>query len=50
VLVSVELFLYLIAVIFLCLAAFGVSLPRVHFGWLGLAVWLLAAGILPALT
>lgn len=46
---SVQLFLYLLATILITLAAFGVTLPRVHFGWLGLAVWLFAAGILPAL-
>jgi len=45
-----QLFLYMLAVILLVLAAAGVSLPRVHFGWLGLAVALFAGVILPTLT
>ncbi|MEO3922697.1 hypothetical protein ABGB07_02260 [Micromonosporaceae bacterium B7E4] len=47
---SLQLFLYLVAVVLLVLAAFGVPARRVSLGWLGLAVWLFAAGILPALT
>lgn len=34
----------------LLLAAFNVNPPRVSLGWLGLALWLLAVGILPALS
>jgi len=48
--VTLQLFLYLLAVILVGLAAFGVTLPRVHFGWLGLAVALFAGVILPTLT
>jgi len=46
---TVKLFLYLIALVLLILAALGINPPRVSLGWLGLAVWLFAAGILPAL-
>ena len=46
---TVALFLYVLALVLLVLAAFGVSLPRLHFGWLGMALWLFAAAILPAL-
>lgn len=44
------LLLYFIAFVLLLLAAFGVGYSRVAFGWLGLAVWLFTAAILPALT
>lgn len=46
---SVTLLLYLIATILLGLSAAGVSLPRVHFGWAGLAIIAIAALILPAI-
>jgi hypothetical protein len=45
---SVSLLLYLIAFIFLLLAALGVAVPRVSVGWLGLALWLLAERLLGA--
>jgi hypothetical protein len=47
---SVSLVLYIIAVILLGLAAFGVGASRVSLGWLGLALWLFTAAILPHLT
>jgi hypothetical protein len=46
---TLQLFLYLLGLVLLVVAAFGVSLPRVHLGWLGLALWLFAAAILPAI-
>lgn len=39
--------LYMIAFVLLLVAAFGVSLPRVSLGWLGLAVALFTLAILP---
>ena len=45
---SVELLLYLTGTILLGLAAAGVSLPRVHFGWAGLTLIAVGALILPA--
>jgi hypothetical protein len=45
---TVQLLLYLIATILLALATFGVSLPRVHFGWAGLTLIAIGALILPA--
>lgn len=42
--------LYLLAVILLTLAAFGVNASRVHLGWLGLAIAWLTFAVLPALT
>jgi len=47
---TIQLFLYLLAVILVTLSAFGVNPPRVHLGWLGLALWLFATSILPSLT
>lgn len=44
------LLLYLLATILLTLAAFGVGTSRVSLGWLGLAVFVFTAGVLPALT
>jgi hypothetical protein len=46
--VSVELLLYLIAFALLILATLGLGLPRVAFGWAGLAVLVFAAYVLPA--
>lgn len=46
---TVTLLLYLIGVILLGLAAAGVSLSRVHFGWAGLTIIGVAALILPAI-
>jgi hypothetical protein len=46
---TLQLVLYLIALILLILAALGVASRRVSLGWLGLAVWLFAAAVLPAL-
>ena len=40
-------FLYILAVILLFLATFGINLPRVAFGWLGLAVALFTYAVLP---
>jgi len=37
---------YVVAVICLALATLGVGLPRVHFGWLGLALVVLVAYVL----
>lgn len=45
---TVKLLLYFIAFALLLLAGLGINPPRVSLGWLGLAVWLFAAGILPA--
>lgn len=45
---SLSLLLYVIALILLILAALGVETRRVSLGWLGLALWLLTAGVLPA--
>jgi hypothetical protein len=39
---SINLILYVVALILLLLAAIGVSVPRVSLGWLGLFFWLLA--------
>lgn len=44
------LLLYLVAVILLTLAAFGVRAGRVQLGWLGLAVAVFAYGVLPELA
>jgi hypothetical protein len=44
---TISLLLYIIALILLLLAAFGVNPPRVSLGWLGLALWLFTAAILP---
>jgi hypothetical protein len=41
-----QLIAYVIALVLLLLAAFGVGYRRVHFGWLGLALWLFAAVLL----
>lgn len=46
---SVQLFLYLLGTIGLVLEAVGVRLPRVSFGWLGLALIAFAALLLPHL-
>ena len=43
------LLLYVVALVLLVLAGLGVGAPRMHLGWLGMALWLLAAAILPAL-
>lgn len=34
----VELILAVVGIVLLVLAAFGVAVPRVHLGWLGLAL------------
>jgi hypothetical protein len=41
------LVLYVIACMLLALAAFNVGHPRMSFGWLGLAIWLFTAVLLP---
>lgn len=43
-----SLVLYIVALALLVCAAVGVG-SRVQLGWLGLAVWLFTAAILPAL-
>jgi hypothetical protein len=40
--VTVKVFLLVLALILVALAAFGVSTQKVNFGWLGLAVWILS--------
>lgn len=45
-----QLLLYFAAFILLLLAAFGVGWSRVGFGWLGLAIALFAATLLPPLA
>lgn len=42
-----SLLLYVVALVLLLLAAFGVSAPRVSLGWLGLALWLFTSALLP---
>jgi hypothetical protein len=44
-----SLVLYVVALVLLVLAAFGVGFNRVAFGWLGLALWLFTAALLPHL-
>lgn len=46
---SMELLLYFVAFILLLLAGFGVGYRRAAFGWLGLALWLFTAALLPHL-
>jgi len=46
---TVTLLLYVLALVCLLFAAFGVNPPRVSLGWLGMALWLFAMAILPAL-
>ncbi len=46
--VTMSLVLYIVALALLVCAAVGVG-SRVQLGWLGLAVWLFTAAILPAL-
>jgi hypothetical protein len=41
------LVLYVIAWVLLVLAAFNVGHPRMSFGWLGMAIWLFTAVLLP---
>ena len=41
------LVLYIIAFVLLVLAAFNVGHPTLSLGWLGLAIWLLTATLLP---
>lgn len=43
--ITVPLVLYILALIFLILAALGVPSSRVNLGWLGLACWLLGSMI-----
>lgn len=47
---TVAVILLVAGFILLTLATFGVGAPRVSLGWAGLALWLLATGILPALN
>lgn len=44
-----SLLLYLVATILIAVAAFGYELARAHLGWLGLAIFVFTAGVLPAL-
>lgn len=43
------LLLILIGIVFLGLAAFGVAVPRFHFGWGGLAILAIALLLVPRL-
>jgi len=43
----VQAFLYLVGLVLLLLAGFGVNAPRAQLGWLGLACWLFAFAITP---
>lgn len=47
---NLSLFLYLVALILIGLAAFGVNPPRVALGWLGLALAVFTFGVLPGLN
>ena len=47
---TLQMFFYLLALVLLVLAGFGVAVRRVSLGWLGLACWLFAAAVLPTLT
>ena len=40
--ITIPLFLMVLALVLLLLAASNISHPRVNFGWLGLFLWLLA--------
>ena len=40
---TIQLFLMVLALVCLLLAAIGVNPPRVSLGWLGLFCWLLSA-------
>ncbi len=40
--VTVPIFVMVLALVLLLLAALNVSHPRVNFGWLGLFLWLLS--------
>jgi hypothetical protein len=40
--ITANLFLVVLGLVLLLLAAFNVTHPRVHFGWLGLFLWLLS--------
>jgi hypothetical protein len=46
---SISMLLYVVAFVLLLIAAFGVAVPRISLGWLGLALWLLADKLLGAL-
>jgi hypothetical protein len=46
---SLQAVFYLLGTILLVLEAVGVRAPRVSLGWLGLASWLFAFGVLPAI-
>ena len=42
---AINTFLLVAAFICLLLAAWGVSHPRINFGWLGLALWVLTIAL-----
>jgi hypothetical protein len=46
---SLQAVFYLLGTILLVLEAVGIRPPRVSLGWLGLACWLFAFGVLPAI-
>jgi hypothetical protein len=37
---TIALLMQVFALVFLVLAACGIQAPRVHLGWMGLALWL----------
>lgn len=45
----VQVIFYVAALLLLLAAAFSFAHPRVSFGWLGLACWLIAAVFVPML-
>lgn len=47
---TLQLILYVTALVLLVLAAVGVGAPRVSLGWAGVACWLTAAVFVPMLT
>jgi hypothetical protein len=40
--ITIHLFLAILGLVLILLAAFNVSHPRAHFGWLGVFLWLLS--------
>lgn len=46
--ITLEVVLYVIAVVLLVLAALGVATTRVSLGWMGLALAVFTFGVLPA--
>jgi hypothetical protein len=40
--INVQMFLVVLGLVLLLLAALQISHPKIHFGWLGLFLWLLS--------